>query len=300
MSQVELVFDQPSAVGESPLWDATLGALWWVDIVNKTIHRLIVSTQQHHSWVLPEMVGSIARRTDGHWIAALESAIAHVELPESQDARIVEHFAVDHRASDMRCNDGRCDRAGRFIVSTMYKDMSAGKSVGVLLKLDVEHVNRFFDQSFIVGNGLAFSSAGDKMYFSDSHPSIQTVWVGEYSSESGLVHSPRVFADFKQLDGRPDGAAIDIDDCYWICANDGSAVYRFTPEGKLDRKISLPIKKPSMCAFGGANYDTLFITSIRPEGIDLTDQPLAGCVFALNPGTQGHEEPQFRVAKAAR
>jgi sugar lactone lactonase YvrE len=297
MSHVELLFAQPSAVGESPLWDAASGALWWVDIVKKTIHQLIVSTQHHRSWVLPEMVGSIARSTDGHWIAALETCIARVELPETGDARIVERFDVEHRSEEMRCNDGRCDRAGRFIVSTMYKDMSAGKSVGVLMKLDGRHVSRFFDKSFIVGNGLAFSVAGDKMYVSDSHPSVQTIWVGDYSAESGLVHSPRVFVDFKPLEGRPDGAAIDIDDCYWICANDGSAVYRFTPQGTLDRKISLPIKKPSMCAFGGANYDTLFITSIRPEGIDLADQPLAGCVFALNPGTQGIEEPRFRVTQ---
>ena len=296
MSQVELVFAQPCAVGESPVWDAAAGALWWVDIVKNTIHRLTISTNQHRAWVLPEMVGSIARCNDGDWIAALETRIVRVQLPDAGDARILEGFAVEHPSDEMRCNDGRCDRSGRFIVSTMYKDMSAGKSVGVLLKLDKGDVTRFFDKSFIVGNGLAFSTSGDKMYFSDSHPSIQTVWVGDYSSESGLVHSPRLFADFKHLDGRPDGAAVDIDDCYWICANDGSAVYRFTPQGALDRKISLPIKKPSMCAFGGANFETLFVTSIRPEGVDLTDQPLAGCVFALNPGTQGIEEPQFRVA----
>jgi sugar lactone lactonase YvrE len=48
-----------------------------------------------------------------------------------------------------------------------------------------------------------------------------------------------------------------------------------------------------MCAFGGAGLDTLFVTSIRPEGIDLTDQPLAGGVFALRPGVCGLPEPMF-------
>jgi TRAP-type C4-dicarboxylate transport system substrate-binding protein len=41
-----------------------------------------------------------------------------------------------------------------------------------------------------------------------------------------------------------------------------------------------------MCAFGGPGLDTLYVTSIRPEGIDLSDQPLAGGVFALQPGAR--------------
>jgi sugar lactone lactonase YvrE len=45
-----------------------------------------------------------------------------------------------------------------------------------------------------------------------------------------------------------------------------------------------------MCAVGGADLDTLFVTSIRPEGVDLSDQPLAGALFALNPGVKGLTE----------
>ena len=58
------------------------------------------------------------------------------------------------------------------------------------------------------------------------------------------------------------------------------------------RDRAVPVKKPAMCAFGGANLDTLFVTSIRPGG-DLTDQPLAGGVFALQAGVSGIEEPAF-------
>ncbi len=38
--------------------------------------------------------------------------------------------------------------------------------------------------------------------------------------------------------------------------------------------------------------DTLFVTSIRPAG-DISDQPLAGGVFALRPGIKGLVEPAF-------
>jgi sugar lactone lactonase YvrE len=49
-----------------------------------------------------------------------------------------------------------------------------------------------------------------------------------------------------------------------------------------------------MCAFGGPGLDVLYVTSIRPDGIDLSDQPLAGGLFALRPGVPGMEETEFR------
>ena len=42
----------------------------------------------------------------------------------------------------------------------------------------------------------------------------------------------------------------------------------------------------------GASCMTWITVAIRPGG-DLSDQPLAGGVFALRPGTQGIPEPMF-------
>lgn len=81
--------------------------------------------------------------------------------------------------------------------------------------------------------------------------------------------------DMNAHPGRPDGAAVDSDGCCWICGNDAGWVHRFKPAGKLDYSLAVPVKKPAMCAFGGAWLDTLFVTSIRPGGTDSSDQPLA-------------------------
>ena len=110
----------------------------------------------------------------------------------------------------------------------------------------------------------------------------------------GTASNRRLFVDMNQHPGRPDGAAVDADGCYWTCANDAGQLLRFTPEGKLDRSITLPVKKPSMCAFGGERYDTLYVTSIRPQSAaDLAEQPDAGAVFAVHPGIQGLPEAEF-------
>ena len=83
---------------------------------------------------------------------------------------------------------------------------------------------------------------------------------------------------------------MDADGCYWICANDAGRVLRFTPQGKLDRQIELPAMKPSMCAFGGREFDTLFITTIRPDaGANESD----GHVFVVRPGVTGCAETAY-------
>jgi sugar lactone lactonase YvrE len=106
----------------------------------------------------------------------------------------------------------------------------------------------------------------------------------------------RLFVDMRQHPGRPDGAAVDEDGCYWICANDAGLLLRFTPQGRLDRSIAVPVSKPSMCAFGGAGLDTLFVTSIRLPGTP--EESPAGGLFALRPGTRGIAETEF-PARAA-
>ena len=57
----------------------------------------------------------------------------------------------------------------------------------------------------------------------------------------------------------------------------------------------LGIIPAKLAANGGPLLDTLYVTSIRPAGIDLSDQPLAGGVFALNPGTRGLPETPFSL-----
>jgi sugar lactone lactonase YvrE len=292
---VELVLDAQNSVGESPIWHSPTQALFWVDIVNRAVFSFLPGSGGVRQWQFPEMVGAIAHVENDRWLLAMESGIFTATLGASpQPGDLQMHLAAQHPSDAMRFNDGRCDRQGRFLVSSMVNDMSAAKKLGSLVQLSQGGAKHYFRESLIVGNGLAFSRDGNSMFLSDSHPSVQKVWRHSYDTESGIPGAPALFVDFTTLDGRPDGAAVDVDDCYWICANDGSAVYRFTPEGRLDRVIKLPVKKPSMCAFGGSNLDTLFVTSIRPNGVDLSDQPLAGGVFALDTGTQGIPEPAFR------
>ncbi|QKL03360.1 SMP-30/gluconolactonase/LRE family protein [Pseudomonas sp. NY5710] len=289
----ELIVDARNGTGESPVWHPSEQALYWVDIPARQLHRWRPVDNTHQVWQGDQMLACIARCEDG-WIAGMESGIFHIQTRADGSLASRVLSGVTHAQPGMRFNDGRCDRQGRFWAGSMLLDMQQGAQVGALYRLDREGHLHLQQAGLIVPNGLAFSPDGTRMYLSDSHPSVQKVWAFDYDTDTGTPHNPRLFVDMRKYPGRPDGAAIDQDGCYWICGNDAGQIHRFTPDGRLDRSLSVPVKKPAMCAFGGANLDTLYVTSIRPAGVDLGDQPLAGGVFALNPGTKGLEEPAWR------
>ncbi|MGE3346524.1 MAG: SMP-30/gluconolactonase/LRE family protein [Ramlibacter sp.] len=290
---VELVVDARNAVGESPVWLEAEQALYWVDIPARALCRWHAATDAVTTWLAPEMLGCIARTGQaGQWLAALETGV--FALQPTADGRLTSRrlAGVRHEQPGMRFNDGRCDRQGRFWAGTMVMDMGLASPAGALYRHDAQGLVPVLG-GLVTPNGLAFSPDGRTMYLSDSHPSVQKVWAFDYDTATGTPTNRRVLVDMTAHPGRPDGAAVDEDGGYWICANDAGLVHRFTPEGQLDRSLAVPVKKPAMCAFGGAGLDTLFVTSIRPAGVDLSDQPLAGGLFALRPGVRGLPEPGF-------
>lgn len=294
--QAELVLDARNATGESPLWHAAEQALYWVDIPARQLHRLVPTTGAHSTWTGDEMLACIASRADhpGQWIAGMESGLFAIAPKDDGTLASTPIAHAAHAAHGMRFNDGRCDRQGRFWAGTMLMDMAAARTIGRVYRyqrdVNEEAALRVHFDEMIVPNGMAFSPDGRTMYLSDSHPTVQAIWAFDYDTATATPHNRRLFVDMTPLPGRPDGAAVDADGCYWICGNDAGLVHRFTPAGRLDRSLEVPVKKPAMCAFGGAQLDTLYVTSIRPGG-DLSDQPLAGGVFALRPGVQGLPEP---------
>ena len=290
----ELILDARNATGESPVWSTTEQALYWVDIPAKRLHRWSPADGKEQSWQASQMLACIAQTGNGNWIAAMENGLFAItpHADGSLDSRLL--ASVTHAQPGMRFNDGRCDRQGRFWAGSMLMDMAAGAPVGAMYRYSAGQTEPLTAQlqGFIVPNGLAFSPDGNTLYLSDSHPDVQKIWAFDYDTDSGTPHNRRLFVDMSKHPGRPDGAAVDAEGCYWICGNDAGLIHRFTPEGKLDRSLAVPVKKPAMCAFGGADLDTLFVTSIRPAG-DLADQPLAGGVFALRPGVKGLPEPRL-------
>jgi len=285
-----------SLVGESPLWAPAESALYWVDIEGRRLHRWRAADGAVDTWDTAARTGCIALHAAGGLVAAMESSLFHLR-PRSGGLLAAERLAgTRHARPGMRFNDGRCDRQGRFWAGTMVMDMGLAAADGVLLRLDATPGGAVLAPPQVAGlvvpNGLAFSPDGRTLYLSDSHPAVQAVWAFDLADD-GTPTRRRLFVDMRAHPGRPDGAAVDTDGGYWTCANDAGLLHRFTPDGRLDRSIALPVAKPSMCAFGGARLDELYITSIRPAEVPAAEADLAGALFVCRPGAQGLAETPF-------
>lgn len=286
----ELIVDARNAVGECPVWVPEENALYWVDIPNGSLQRWDAATGYLSAWKTPQMLACIARTQAGNWVAGMETGFFELTTHNDGSLDTTLLAGVEHPRPDMRLNDGRCDRQGRFWAGSMVLDMGLNAAKGILYRYASGAAPHAQLDGFITLNGLAFSPDGRTMYASDSHPQVQQVWAFDYDTNTGTPSNRRVFIDMNHFPGRPDGAAVDAEGCYWICANDAGLIHRFTPEGRLDRSLSVPVKKPTMCAFGGSRLDTLYVTSIRD---DASEQSVSGGVFALNPGVKGLAEPYF-------
>jgi sugar lactone lactonase YvrE len=146
-----------------------------------------------------------------------------------------------------------------------------------------------------ISNGVAFDAERRRFYCADTITDVATVWRFDHDPDTGVISNRQVFFTAHDLPGRPDGACIDSEGCYWVALANSWSVARFTPDGKLDRMIKTPVQKPTMCSFGGSDLGTLFITSMGFGYLPQADgQPLAGGLFACRPGVTGMTEGLFK------
>lgn len=289
----ECVVPARALLGECPLWDTAAGRLYWIDIEGRAIHRFDPATGLDERRELPGRPGSIALTArDGRLLVAMETSLAFLDW----DSGAVEDWLdLEPAGTGNRLNDGRCDAAGRFWVGSLFDPTSAGRTTGMLHRVGPGGDAMVMRSAIGVANGLAFSPDGATMYFADTHR--DTVWAYDYDQATGEPANERVFLDFGRSDlpGRPDGACVDADGCYWIACVYGWAVVRVTPDGVVDRRIAVPAEKPTMPAFGGPSMTTLFVTSIGAGGSrPLADgQPEAGGLFAIETDVRGIPEPRF-------
>lgn len=283
-------------VGECPVWSVKEQALYWVDIEGRRIHRLDWMSQSQSTWHTPERIACIAltdRMGVPGVVAAMESGIFALNFLVPPELGLTLIAAVHHPIANMRFNDGRCDAQGRFWVSTMCMDMTLGATVGSVFCLDKTGLSEAKVQGLITPNGMAFSPDGTVFYLSDSHPSVQKIWAFDFDPAMAVLGARRLFVDMTSLAGRPDGAAVDAQACYWICGNDAGQIHRFSPAGELLQSLDVPVSKPAMCCFGGPELDLLFVTSILPAGVASDQVGLHGGVFSIKVGVRGRAEPVF-------
>lgn len=258
-------------LGEGPVWDVDTGEMVWVDILGRRIHRLDFSNRTIRTEATPEAVGAVIPADDG-WLAAMPEGIHRIRTWE----RLADLPATIPKT---RANDGKVDPWGSLVLGTM--GWAAEVGAGSLFRLRADRFEVLL-AGLTISNGLDWTEDRRTMYHIDT-PTRQ-VMAYEYRPD-GPLGGGKVALDLTDAPGDPDGMCLDTDGCLWVALWGGGCVNRYTPDGRLDRQITVPATKVSSCAFGGPQLDTLLITTARPAGEQHGE--LDGRLFVADPGTFG-------------
>lgn len=282
-------------VGESPLWDAARDCLWWVDIAGRAIRRLDMASGAVESLATTSPPGALALSVDDELIVATGNAWAQVDM---RSGKLAEIAAAPVSSSGWRMNDGVVDSAGRFWTGGVEEPRGSGAG-GRLFCLEENRAGLVLD-NLLTQNGTAFSPDGRTFYLSDSHPDHRVIWAFDFDAGEGAISNRRVF--HRPRKGRPDGAAVDAEGCYWFAAIDAGRIVRLDPYGHQIGAIELPVSRPTNLAFAGPDLTTLYVTTMR-AGLDqgaLANQPLAGVLLVFDAGVTGLPQHRYRAPQAGR
>lgn len=273
-------------LGESPLWSVAEQCLYYVDIGARQVLRLDPASGALRHWPLDSEPGCIAlldARDGGGLLVAQRNGLWKLDTATGAHEPIA---PAPFDGARQRFNDGKPDAAGRFWIGTIDDARAPAAALW-----------RYAGGGFAAmaggittSNGLAWSPDGRTMYWSDTK--AHEIYAFDFDAATGALGERRVFASFapreagQSLDsygGRPDGAAVDVEGCYWVAMYEGRRLLRLSPEGQVLREVMLPVRCPTMPTFGGADMKTLFVTTAsagRPAE-ELAMEPWAGKVLRL-------------------
>lgn len=282
-SGIEIAVRAGARLGEGPTWDAARGVLLWVDILGSRVHtfdpadgaRTVMCTEQH--------VGAAKPRAGGGLVVNLRDGVG---LYDSADSfSWLHHEPVPGR----RGNDAAVADDGSLWAGSMGYGSEPGG--GNLVRVTGEGRVHTVLPEVTVSNGTGWSPDGRLMYYNDTPTGRVDVFDVDPADPRALT-GRRPLAEIEEGAGLPDGLTVDADGCVWTALWEGWAVRRYTPDGRLDRTVRLPVWRPTACAFGGPGLRDLYVTTAA-TGADRGQQPLAGALLVVPDAGQGLAQPAF-------
>ena len=287
-SAVELACAATAIIGEGPLWKVDEQRLYWLDLDGAAIYRFDPATGRNERVAAPldGYIGGMVERASGGFVV-MDHRGAHAFDPGTGSFSRLPGLKT---TADTVFNDGKCDRLGQLWTGTKHKEET--NPAGALFRVRKDGIDTI-DTGIICSNGPAFSPCGRYAYFADS--SAWQVYRYAIDTKSNAVGPREKFIDCPRDGGEPDGMTVDADGCLWVAHWGGWCVRQYTPAGRLEREIRVPVPQPTAPGFGGPAMKTMFVTSAR-RGLSeaqLREAPLSGSLFAIDTGTSGLIEPRF-------
>jgi D-xylono/L-arabinono-1,4-lactonase len=285
MMQPELIADYQCHTGENPLWHPLERRLYWTDIPRGRLYRYDPATGSHQACYSGPPVGGFTVQADG----ALLLFMARGAIARWRDGQL--DYVVEEIADETgsRFNDVIADPQGRVFCGTMSTPARPGR----LYRLETDGRLTLLLEDIGVSNGMGFTPDRRGMYYTDSPR--RHIYRFDYDEDTGALTNQRIWLQTPEGAGVPDGLTVDGEGCVWSARWNGSALYRYTPDGVEERRIEFPARKVSSATFGGDELSDLYVTTALSDGTKAVEGQGAGALFCLQPGIRGLPEFFSRV-----
>lgn len=275
-------------LGEGPAWDAAAQRLWFVDIKKPAVFRFEPASGICDRWDAPAQIGWALPAIDGGVLVGLQHGIHRFD-PIAATFTPIHDPEPDLPGN--RLNDATIDAQGRVWLGSMDDDEAA--ATGRIYCLDGGTAYDVGLAPVEITNGPAFSPDGDWLYHTDTLG--RRIWRSRIEGRAAV--DTELFAEIEEGAGYPDGPVLDAEGCLWTGLFGGWGVRRYDPSGVLMEHVAFPVANVTKLAFGGADLGTAFATTAR-KGLysaALAAQPLAGDLFAFDPGVKGLALPRATI-----
>ncbi len=293
MPKVDLLYKCNNTLGEGITYSSEDENLFWLDIKNESkLYKLNLSRDEKTIFQLPEIVTATSVVSKNEVALVSNNGINLFNTETNKYTRIID---IEKSLLNTRSNDGASDAFGRMWFGTMQNNfdkngnnISLNQNIGKLYKVDFNKKITVIEENLGIPNTFVWSPDNSKFYFTDTLTG--TILNYDYNLEIGKLSNKQNFASFDR--GFPDGSTIDTDGCIWNCRWGGSCIVRFSPSGKVDQIIEMPVENITNCVFGGQDMKTLFISTASSENKNDID----GSLFSIHLNYQGIEDNKSKLA----
>jgi sugar lactone lactonase YvrE len=289
MSTLEIIANDNNLCGEGPIWDTAHQRLYWNDMNASLVFQYDHQTSEHKTISTGLMAAGMTLNTDGSLLFAGFSGL-HLWRAQADFKTLVTH----HDGEELFFNDILADEHGRLYAGTIYwgADGSMTKT-GKLYRIDPDLSVHIMDGGFGMANGLGLSLDGKTLYFADS--TARRIYAYQVDPATGNLSNRRDFVRVPVDEGMPDGVTIDADGFIWNAQWYGGQVVRYDPDGKVERRIQLPVTQIASLIFGGPDLNELYITTagdnwpspFMPTGYDPNKVACGGVLYRTKLDIQG-------------
>ena len=266
-------------VGEGPLWDAENNTLLYVDILGECIFKLDYETLKTERIDVGQQVGCMGLCENGDILLAMQDGV--YRLNKNGEKRLA-HQPI--KIKGRRFNDGKVGPDGCFYVGTI-----GDSGEGAFYRLKDGVLEELFGGCFC-SNGLDWTTDGTKMFYCDTL--LHKIEVFDFDKENHSLSGRRTFVEIPDELGLPDGFCMDENGHIWLGLWNGSAIMEIKPDGTFGKKIDVPAKKASCCAFAGKDLTDLIITTAAKD--DFETYPLSGHVFRKEMNVKGKNPFKYK------